>query len=93
MINDETPEFRQANLPPNVSEADLEVFIADQVKNKRSHFAQSLKEGVGVESEPIPVPNLWTLVANVYSSMDSSFKRVGPEKIHSNQRISQGSKV
>ncbi|KAA1080331.1 hypothetical protein PGT21_002636 [Puccinia graminis f. sp. tritici] len=32
MINDETPEFRKANLPPNIPEADLEAFIADQVK-------------------------------------------------------------
>jgi hypothetical protein len=93
MIESETPEFRHRNLHPNVDETDLEVFIADQVKNERSHFAQSLKEGVGVDSEPVPVPNLWSLIANVYSAMDPSFKRVGADKIHSDQQISQGSKI
>jgi hypothetical protein len=81
------------NLPPNVDETDLERFIADQVKNERSHFAKQLKVGVGADSEPVPVPSLWTLIANVYAAMDPSFKRATPEKIHSDDRISRGTKI
>ncbi|KAA1120554.1 hypothetical protein PGTUg99_019039 [Puccinia graminis f. sp. tritici] len=89
-----TPVTRiMMHLPKNVDKNDLERFIADQVKNKRSYFAKQLKVGVGADSEPIAVPSLWTVIANVHAAMDPLFKRLTAEKIHSDKRISRGTKI
>jgi hypothetical protein len=81
------------HLPTTVHKNNLERFIADQVKNKRSYFAKQIKVGVCADSEPVAVPSLWTLIVNVHTAMDPLFKCLTAEKIHSDTRISRGTKI
>ncbi|KAA1120259.1 hypothetical protein PGT21_037320 [Puccinia graminis f. sp. tritici] len=96
MIDHETPQFRKMHqLPHDLTgpSEDLEKFIADQVKTERTYYARLLKVGVGSDTQPVAVPSLYNLIAEVYSTMHPSFKRATAAKIHSDQRITNGAKI
>ncbi|OAV90687.1 hypothetical protein PTTG_06548 [Puccinia triticina 1-1 BBBD Race 1] len=85
-------EFRAVHLPPNYDQGDaLDKLVADTVKSEKASLAILLKTGLTREGPLAKVPNLYSLIANVYSSFHPLFKKLDDQQIH--LQISKGAKI